>query len=683
MKNLLIFCCLFLLFGQTNSIAQCAPDITPPVTVCVAELSRDVKPGGVILTTVNASDLNAGCYDACDPSNVLGYFIELAPQSATPPSTTSLSFSSNDVGDQNIVLWVVDAAGNAATCTATLHLSLCESTQSLACNDEVIVQLGVNNTYELTPFDMLEGGPYCDYSVYQVRLDQIGTPQSTMILTPDDIGVHLMAVSGTGNICWGTLIVTPGTLNTECPQLFVDLATPSIRPCINGGYQVFYYNASAFEVLNTYVDVTLDDALAYQGSSIPGTALGNQAYRFETGDLNAGQSGVFQVYFLPDCNAVVGATHCSEAHIFPDTICASGQPWSGAAVQVEGACVNDSIRLKITNIGSAATTQTLDYVVVEDVLMITDGTFSLASGAALNLPPFVGDGSTFRLEAQQEPGYPYGGMPSVTVEGCGGLHPGLVTIFPTENTNPAIAVYCRESTNSYDPNDKQALPEGYGAEHFIEKNTALNYMIRFQNTGTDTAFKVVLVDTLSERLDAASVRLGAASHPYQFDLLQGNILRITFDNILLPHKAVNEDGSQGFVQFSIQQAADNPDGTRIENTAAIYFDFNAPVITNQTFHTIGSKFVAVVSTNEALSDLPELKVFPNPTTDVVSFNTASPLGEPVSFTLTDAQGRLVQQRQDVRFPFVLPRGTLENGTYFFQFSSQNGRQMWSGKLLVK
>jgi len=274
-------------------------------------------------------------------------------------------------------------------------------------------------------------------------------------------------------------------------------------------------------------------------------------------------------------------------------------------------------------------------------------------------------------------------MPSVTVEGCGGLHPGLVTIFPTENTNPAIAVYCRESTNSYDPNDKQALPEGYGAEHFIEKNTALNYMIRFQNTGTDTAFKVVLVDTLSERLDAASVRLGAASHPYQFDLLQGNILRITFDNILLPHKAVNEDGSQGFVQFSIQQAADNPDGTRIENTAAIYFDFNAPVITNQTFHTIGSKFVAVVSTNEALSDLPQLKVFPNPTTDVVSFNTASPLGETVAFTLTDAQGRLVQQRQDVRFPFVLPRGTLENGTYFFQFSSQNGRQMWSGKLLVK
>mgnify|MGYP000887786735 CR=1 FL=1 len=682
MKNLLLFFCLLLLIGPSNSFAQCSPDLTPPVAVCVGDLSRDVPPAPGSIT-VNAGDFNAGSYDGCDPSNTLGYFIELAPQSATPPTTTSLNFTTLDAGDHSIVLWVVDAAGNASTCLSTLHIGVCVNAQALVCNDQVTVTLGVNNTYELDAFDMLEGGPYCDYSIFQVRLDQLGTPQNTILLTPDDIGVHYMAVSGVGAICWGNLIVEPGTLNTECPQLLVDISTYAIRPCFNSSYYVYYANASTIPVDDTYVDVTLDDDLAYVSSSIPATDLGNNVYRFETGNLGAAESGLFSIGFFTDCDAVSGATHCTEAHIYPDTICPGNLNWSGAEITVEGECVNDMIQLTIKNIGSAATTQMLDYVVVEDVLMLTDGSFNLASGQSFNLPLFAGNGSTYRLEAEQEPGYPYGGMPSVSIEGCGGLNPGMVTLFSTENANPAISVYCRENTSSYDPNDKQALPKGYGAEHFIEKNTSIDYMIRFQNTGTDTAFKVVLVDTLSGLLDPQSIRTGAASHSYKFDLLQGNILRITFDNILLPQKALNEDGSQGFVQFSIKQQPDLADGTRIENTAAIYFDFNAPVITNQIFHTVGSKFVASVSISETRADLPDLKVFPNPATDLLYFNSEGAIREAMSFTLTDVHGRILQQQNDLNFPMSLNAGSLEKGVYFFRFNAADGRQMWSGKVLVK
>ena len=60
---------------------------------------------------------------------------------------------------------------------------------------------------------------------------------------------------------------------------------------------------------------------------------------------------------------------------------------------------------------------------------------------------------------------------------------------------------------------------------------------------------------------------------------------------MLPDSNVNEPASHGFIKFRIQQKASNPTGARIENTAAIYFDYNAPVLTNTTWHTIGNDFI--------------------------------------------------------------------------------------------
>jgi uncharacterized repeat protein (TIGR01451 family) len=72
--------------------------------------------------------------------------------------------------------------------------------------------------------------------------------------------------------------------------------------------------------------------------------------------------------------------------------------------------------------------------------------------------------------------------------------------------------------------------------HYTPTGKALNYVIRFQNTGTDVAYKVVVVDTLSEHLDISTLQIGAASHPYKMTVSgKGKpILTFTFDNIMLP-----------------------------------------------------------------------------------------------------------------------------------------------------
>ena len=64
----------------------------------------------------------------------------------------------------------------------------------------------------------------------------------------------------------------------------------------------------------------------------------------------------------------------------------------------------------------------------------------------------------------------------------------------------------------------RATPEGVKAEHYIWPGTELDYKIRFQNTGNDTAFTVVIRDTLPDWLDVATFRAGATSHAYEWDI---------------------------------------------------------------------------------------------------------------------------------------------------------------------
>ncbi|WP_315816408.1 DUF7619 domain-containing protein [Paraflavitalea speifideaquila] len=135
-------------------------------------------------------------------------------------------------------------------------------------------------------------------------------------------------------------------------------------------------------------------------------------------------------------------------------------------------------------------------------------------------------------------------------------------------------------TGSYDPNDKQ---EVHGSTLFKSEYDAgnwLTYTIRFQNTGTDTAFNITIRDTLTNKLVGSSLEMVAASHPYKL-LVKGNkYCSWTFNNILLVDSNRNEPASHGFVTFRVKPANGLALNDKIQNRAAIYFDYNLPVITN-------------------------------------------------------------------------------------------------------
>ncbi len=129
----------------------------------------------------------------------------------------------------------------------------------------------------------------------------------------------------------------------------------------------------------------------------------------------------------------------------------------------------------------------------------------------------------------------------------------------------------------FDPNDKQCL-EGNDLD-ISSINNYLHYIIRFQNLGNDTAFNVVVVDTLSNNLDWNTVEFIGSSHPCHAIQKNGR-LEFFFENIQLPYKAVNETKSNGFTAFKIKPKNNLSLGDSLNNKAAIYFDFNPPVITN-------------------------------------------------------------------------------------------------------
>jgi hypothetical protein len=63
---------------------------------------------------------------------------------------------------------------------------------------------------------------------------------------------------------------------------------------------------------------------------------------------------------------------------------------------------------------------------------------------------------------------------------------------------------------------------------------------------------VVIRDTLSPLLDISTIRPGAASHNYDFEVYGDRVVQFSFNNILLPDSTVNEAASHGFVAFRVR-----------------------------------------------------------------------------------------------------------------------------------
>jgi uncharacterized repeat protein (TIGR01451 family) len=392
----------------------------------------------------------------------------------------------------------------------------------------------------------------------------------------------------------------------------------------------------------------------------------------------------FTIYTHLSCDSILGQTHCSTATIGSSNPIDPLLQNPSSNLEITGECDGNEVTFTITNTG-ADMTEPVEYVVIEDiVIQMVSAPIQLNSGESTTIS-FPANGSTWRIEMEQNPNHPWSLLASAAVEGCGtngtgSFSLGFIPQFSQDDAEPFVDEDCVANIGSFDPNDKQGFPLGTGNEHVIRPGQSIDYLIRFQNTGSDTAFNIIVLDTLSSKLDIASVQLLGSSHPCELKLHQSNILQFVFKNIMLPDSNVNEATSHGFVKFHLAPKADLPNGTKIENQAGIYFDFNAPVMTNTTLHTINE---LVLETNNIVTSAGvSLEVFPNPTQDFVFFQLKKATPTQGQVTLYDLQGKKILREKFNHNLFKINALNLKPGAYFFKIES-NGVVLASGKLMVE
>jgi len=485
-----------------------------------------------------------------------------------------------------------------------------------------------------------------------------------------------------------------------CPYMEVDISTPFLAPCTDVVYTVDYANNGTGDADDAFVEVTLGSEINFIDASIPWTQDGN-VYTFQLGEVPFNTRGEFTVNTSMNCNGIAeGQAEKASAHIFPDSLCLEPNPdWDGSSIRVSGVCVpnTDTVEFTIENISNQPMSTSKAAFIIEEDLVVFMEDFQLEA-LEDTLITRVTDGNTLRLVAEQAEGHPGNSMPTVAIEGCveegNPYSTGYVTDWPENDQNPFVSIHVDQFGEMEEAVKLVAHPTGY-RDSIITAETELTYRYVFRNIGTDTVARVVIRDTLSQHLDIASIIPGASSHNYDLEAYHTGVIKITFEDILLPNEATPMDPNAfGYVELRIQQKPDNPIGTVIENSAYVIYDYFAPIQTNTTRHVIAAPDLNEMLIEVVPSDLTdvggpdkeyaiEVKAYPNPMSEFVILELKGwPVNKPLELTIYNSVGKQIKSDVFRDNEYILPRAGMTTGSYFYALRSE-GQLVGGGTLIVR
>jgi uncharacterized repeat protein (TIGR01451 family) len=484
--------------------------------------------------------------------------------------------------------------------------------------------------------------------------------------------------------------VNIGNHGLGCSYLTLESGAGLMRLCRANTHTYNYANEGSATAYGVNIQVTLDTPITVLSSTPAWSRVDSNTYTFTFDSLAVGQHGTIVIHDSLPCSAVLGQTLCSHASISPISPCVHPDTsWDGSDVQAGGVCdpSTDTLYLMIRNKSGHDMGGSNAYRIYEDDLLLLSGTFHLTAGQTMVIPHYA-NGKTIRLEADQSVGHIGDSRPRIFKELCGHAPYSLHHILPVpqDDADDWVAVTCKEVVASFDPNAKTSSPSGVGTQHYITAKDQLHYHIDFQNTGTDTAFAVVVRDTLDiAHLNVQSFHMGAASHACRPNVNGAGILSFTFDPIILPDSNHSEAGSHGWVEFTIDQVPGNPVGTVINNQASIYFDRNAAVLTNNSFVTITDQPFRTTSIKEVKlnGEKVDVSVYPNPFAAYVNFElkTTADLSN-VQLRITDVTGKVIHESSfNGSKSISIARQNLSSGIYMYEIK-RGATVIGTGKIIA-
>jgi len=488
-----------------------------------------------------------------------------------------------------------------------------------------------------------------NYSVEKVPTNPVWL-EYTVCPTPGPVSVPMSA---------GPQVVSGIDFGSEvqnCHMLDVQIHSDFHRPCRQNFTVVRYVNKGNVPAPDAWIIVDFPHWIRPISASRPHIALNDSTWRFNLNTVASNENGFILIVDSVVCGhpEIIGLTQCTRATIFPANDCIVPNGWNGADLTISGSCNQGVVRMAIRNIGQGDMMDSTDYSIFMDSILVRSGKVRLQSHDSLVFNVNSG-GMTVTISANQVPNHPYNLFVTNTIQSCANSLPPVIHSTPNHfpiSHLPNSKKDCPIIRSSYDPNIKLANPIGFTENHVLKPGTEMDYKICFQNTGNDTAFTVYVIDSLDHNLNPESFIPGTTSHPCRISLQttqQGRTyLRFQFDNIYLPDSNTNELLSHGFFTYRISPKSGIALGSQVKNKAAIYFDFNPPVITNQTLTTFDnlvftdpdlsdSVFLVTPAATDKLISSVILDVYPNPFTNTLQLKTSS--GNPLQVSLCNLMGK--------------------------------------------
>ena len=225
------------------------------------------------------------------------------------------------------------------------------------------------------------------------------------------------------------------------------------------------------------------------------------------------------------------------------------------------------------------------------------------------------------------------------------------------------------TTGSFDPNDI-LVNRSFLYDYEMPTPPDLEYIIRFQNTGNDTAFTVKILNPLdTTRLDLSTLDIVSTSHDadVRFVYHERN-LEFVMNNILLPDSNTNEPMSHGFVRYRIKPKTTVAVGDSIQNFAAIYFDFNSPVITN----TAVTHIILPTGIDPSTANGQRPTIFPNPTNNKITIRLTETAQKINIVTIYNLYGQQVKNLEITpAYSTEVDISSLAQGVYFVKINNEN------------
>ena len=159
-----------------------------------------------------------------------------------------------------------------------------------------------------------------------------------------------------------------------------------------------------------------------------------------------------------------------------------------------------------------------------------------------------------------------------------------VTGATDETPNDNLSTLNQTVVNALDPNDKTCIEGTTITPSMVGQY--VHYVVRFENDGTANAQNIVVKDMIdTTKFDISSLIPLSGSAAYTTRITNTNQVEFIFQNINLPFAAGT---NTGYVAFKIKTKPTLVVGNTFSNSANIYFDYNAPIVTNTATTTIAT-----------------------------------------------------------------------------------------------